>query len=167
MVCANLNICLNNVRDTNASYKIIKLTTTVSGTEILPSSDSLFDNLENMSAEDNINGKPSRYYPAATKAQVCDNYDFVMQYIRNKIAALITGLYETTNPSDVISEISKTDIDVQVWLETFNMSTLVRLEAPSTKSCVQMLADKGLITQERADVILNTPMLTTEAYIYS
>lgn len=62
---------------------------------------------------------------------------------------------------------SKTDIDVQVWLETFNMSAFVRLEAPNTKSDIEMFVEKGILTQERADVILNTPMLTTEAYINS
>lgn len=53
---------------------------------------------------------------------------------------------------------AKTDIEVAAWVETFNMSTTLDLDNQRTKDGVQNLVGKNLLTQARADEILNAPV---------
>jgi hypothetical protein len=53
---------------------------------------------------------------------------------------------------------AKTDVEVQAWLETFNMVTEIELTHDRTVSGVGTLVTKGLLTQGRADVVLSTPV---------
>ena len=57
---------------------------------------------------------------------------------------------------------SKTDISVQAWVETFNMVTQVNLDDPRTKTGLDLLVSKNIITQSRADSILNAQVLENE-----
>ena len=49
---------------------------------------------------------------------------------------------------------AKTDVEVQAWVETFNMATTIDLSNQYTKDGLQLLVTKGLLTQERHDNIL-------------
>lgn len=53
---------------------------------------------------------------------------------------------------------AKTDIEVASWVETFNMSVKIDLANQRTKDGVQNLVGKNLLTQARADEILNDPV---------
>lgn len=53
---------------------------------------------------------------------------------------------------------AKTDIEVAAWVETFNMSVTIDLDNQRTKDGVQNLVGKNLLTQDRADEILNAPV---------
>jgi hypothetical protein len=53
---------------------------------------------------------------------------------------------------------AKTDVEVAAWIETFNMSTTIDLDNQRTKDGVQNLVGKNLLTQARADEILNAPV---------
>ena len=57
-----------------------------------------------------------------------------------------------------IMSAAKTDIEVAAWLETFNMSTTIDLDNQRTIDGVQNLVGKNLLTQVRADEILNAPV---------
>lgn len=51
---------------------------------------------------------------------------------------------------------AKTDVEVAAWLETFNMSVTIDLDSQRTKDGVQNLVSKNLLTETRADEILNS-----------
>lgn len=53
---------------------------------------------------------------------------------------------------------AKTDVEVQAWVETFNMVMTVDLDNQRTKDGVAILVVKNLLTQQRADQILATPV---------
>jgi hypothetical protein len=53
---------------------------------------------------------------------------------------------------------AKTDVEVAAWVETFNMSTTIDLDNQRTKDGVQNLVGKNLLTQARADEVLNAPV---------
>ena len=57
---------------------------------------------------------------------------------------------------------AKTDAEVQVWYDTFNMLTVVDLDNQRTKDGVANLVSKNLLTQVRADEILTTPAQPNE-----
>lgn len=55
-----------------------------------------------------------------------------------------------------ILQSSKTDVEVEAWVSTFNMLTEVNLDDERTKSWLDMLNSKGLISDSRKEEILNT-----------
>jgi len=57
---------------------------------------------------------------------------------------------------------AKTDIEVQAWVETFNMVTQVNLDDPRTATGLEMMVTKGLLTEERKTEILTAPVEDTE-----
>ena len=61
-----------------------------------------------------------------------------------------------------IMSAAKTDIEVAAWLETFNMVSQIDLDNQRTKDGVANLVSKNLLTQARADEILNDPVQPNE-----
>jgi len=57
---------------------------------------------------------------------------------------------------------AKTDVEVQAWVETFNMVTQVNLDDPRTATGLEMMVTKGLLTEERKTEILTAPVEDTE-----
>jgi hypothetical protein len=57
---------------------------------------------------------------------------------------------------------AKTDVEVQAWLETFNMVSQINLVDSRTVSGVATLVGKGLLTQARADEVLTAPVQDSE-----
>ena len=57
---------------------------------------------------------------------------------------------------------AKTDVEVQAWVETFNMVTQVNLDDPRTATGLEMMVTKGLLTEERKTEILTAPVENTE-----
>jgi len=57
---------------------------------------------------------------------------------------------------------AKTDVEVQAWVETFNMVTQVNLDDPRTATGLEMMVTKGLLTEERKTKILTAPVEDTE-----
>ena len=57
---------------------------------------------------------------------------------------------------------AKTDIEVAAWVETFNMVSQIDLDNQRTKDGVANLVSKNLLTQVRADAILNDPVKDSE-----
>lgn len=57
---------------------------------------------------------------------------------------------------------AKTDAEVQVWYDTFNMVATIDLDNQRTKDGVANLVSKNLLTQARADEILTTPAQPNE-----
>jgi hypothetical protein len=57
---------------------------------------------------------------------------------------------------------AKTDAEVQVWYDTFNMVTAINLDNQRTKDGVANLVSKNLLTQSRADEILTTALKPEE-----
>ena len=55
-----------------------------------------------------------------------------------------------------ILKASKTDVEVEAWVLTFNMTTQVNLDDERTKSWLEMLNSKELISDSRKEEILNT-----------
>ena len=53
---------------------------------------------------------------------------------------------------------AKTDVEVTAWIETFNMVSQINLDDPRTKSGLDMMVSKGLLTAERETEILTTPV---------
>jgi hypothetical protein len=57
---------------------------------------------------------------------------------------------------------AKTDVEVQAWVETFNMVSVVNLVDQRTVDGVQKLVDKGLLTQARGDEVLTAEVQASE-----
>lgn len=57
---------------------------------------------------------------------------------------------------------SKTDPEVQAWYDTFNMASSIDLSDPRTKTGLDNLVNKNLLTQARADQILTSPVQLEE-----
>lgn len=57
---------------------------------------------------------------------------------------------------------AKTDAEVQVWYETFNMVLTVNLDNQRTKDGIANLVNKNLLTQARATEILTAPVQDNE-----
>lgn len=57
---------------------------------------------------------------------------------------------------------AKTDVEVQAWVETFNMVTQVNLDDPRTANGLEMMVTKGLLTEERKTEILTAPVQPSE-----
>jgi hypothetical protein len=61
-----------------------------------------------------------------------------------------------------ILQAAKTEVAVQAWVETFNMVSQINLDDPRTVAGVQQLVAAGLLTEQRADEILTTPVVPEE-----
>lgn len=59
---------------------------------------------------------------------------------------------------------AKTDVEVQGWLDRFNVAKNVSLVDSRTISGMNLLVSKGLLTQARADSILNDPVQPDEVW---
>jgi hypothetical protein len=57
---------------------------------------------------------------------------------------------------------AKTDVEVAAWVETFNMVSTINLDDQRTKSGVEKLVSKSLLTESRANEILNDPVQPNE-----
>lgn len=57
---------------------------------------------------------------------------------------------------------AKTDVSVAAWVETFNIVSQVNLNDPRTKSGLDMMVSKGLLTAERETEILTAPVQPDE-----
>lgn len=59
---------------------------------------------------------------------------------------------------------AKTDVEVQGWLDRFNVAKNVNLTDSRTVSGMNLLVSKGLLTQARADSILTDPVQPDEVW---
>jgi hypothetical protein len=57
---------------------------------------------------------------------------------------------------------AKTDVQVQGWLDRFNVSNQINLEDSRTVSGINLLVSKNLLTQERGQEILTDPVQPNE-----
>lgn len=63
-----------------------------------------------------------------------------------------------------IITVARTDAEVQVWYDTFNMVSSVDLDNQRTKDGVANLVSKNLLTQDRATEILTAPVQPNERF---
>lgn len=61
-----------------------------------------------------------------------------------------------------ILQAAKTDVEVQAWVETFNMVSQIDLDNQRTKEGIENLVSKNLLTQERSTEILTAPVQSDE-----
>lgn len=61
-----------------------------------------------------------------------------------------------------IIAMSKTDVEVEAWIETFNMVSQINLQDPRTISGLNLLVAKNLITPARETEILTAPVQDSE-----
>lgn len=82
------------------------------------------------------------------------------------VAPIITKLafrFRLTDAEYVgILTAAKTDVEVAAWIETFNMVSQINLDDTRTKSGLDMMVSKGLLTVERETEILTAPIQTNE-----
>lgn len=57
---------------------------------------------------------------------------------------------------------AKTDVEVAAWVETFNMVSQINLNDPRTRNGLVTLVSKGLLTEQRAEEIVNAPVQDNE-----
>lgn len=57
---------------------------------------------------------------------------------------------------------AKTDVEVAAWVETFNMVSQINLTDPRTRNGLVTLVAKGLLTEQRAEEIVNAPVQDNE-----
>jgi|688.fasta_scaffold102310_3 hypothetical protein len=57
---------------------------------------------------------------------------------------------------------AKTDVSVAAWVETFNIVSQVNLNDSRTKSGLDMMVSKGLLTSQRETEILTAPVQPNE-----
>jgi hypothetical protein len=57
---------------------------------------------------------------------------------------------------------TKTDVEVQAWYDLFQAATVVDLKDQRTISGIESMVPKNLLTQPRAEEILNTPAAPSE-----
>lgn len=57
---------------------------------------------------------------------------------------------------------AKTDPAIEAWKYVFDSSTQVDLDSKNTRDGIALLVSKGLLTQERMDQILNSPVQPEE-----
>lgn len=53
---------------------------------------------------------------------------------------------------------AKTDVEVEGWYARFSAASTINLDDQRTKDGIAMLVNKNLLTQARADAILNDPV---------
>lgn len=79
------------------------------------------------------------------------------------IITKISFRFRLTNSEYVdILNAAKTDTEVQAWVETFNMVSQIDLESSRTIDGISMMVTKGLLTSQRANEILSTPVDDSE-----
>lgn len=59
------------------------------------------------------------------------------------------------NDYNSIVSLSKTDVDIEVWLEKFRLTEIFDVSNQTVISDIQFLVSKNLITQQKANTILN------------
>ncbi len=57
---------------------------------------------------------------------------------------------------------AKTDVQVQGWLDRFNVSNQINLDDSRTINGINLLVSKNLLTQERGNEILTAPVQPNE-----
>jgi hypothetical protein len=57
---------------------------------------------------------------------------------------------------------AKTDVQVQGWLDRFNVSNQINLDDSRTVNGINLLVSKNLLTQERGQEILTNPVQPNE-----
>ena len=57
---------------------------------------------------------------------------------------------------------AKMDVEVAAWVETFNIVSQVNLDDPRTKSGLDMMVSKNLLTAQRETEILTAPVQPNE-----
>ena len=57
---------------------------------------------------------------------------------------------------------AKTDVQVQGWLDRFNVSNQINLDDSRTINGINLLVSKNLLTQERGNEILTAPVQDSE-----
>jgi hypothetical protein len=57
---------------------------------------------------------------------------------------------------------AKTDVQVQGWLDRFNVSNQINLDDSRTINGINLLVSKNLLTQERGSEILTAPVQDSE-----
>lgn len=79
---------------------------------------------------------------------------------------IITKIAMITRFSDAeytgILAAAKTDVEVQGWLDRFYAANNINLQDSRTVTGINMMVSKGLITQVRADAILNDTVQSNE-----
>ena len=100
------------------------------------------------------------------QAHYPNNHRFVGPLPRPSVFPVITKVAFRFRFTDAeyagIINASKTDAEVQVWYDTFNMVTKIELDNQRTKDGVATLVSKNLLTQARADEILTAPAQENE-----
>jgi hypothetical protein len=80
-----------------------------------------------------------------------------------RIVTKLAFRYRLTDAEYVgILTAAKTDVSVAAWVETFNIVNQVNLDDPRTKSGLDMMVSKGLLTAERETEILTAPVQSDE-----
>jgi len=79
---------------------------------------------------------------------------------------IITKIAMITRFTDIeytgILAAAKTDVEVQGWLDRFYAANQINLADSRTVSGINMMVTKGLLTQTRANEILNNPVQDDE-----
>jgi hypothetical protein len=82
---------------------------------------------------------------------------------RPPIITRLAFRYRMTDAEYVgILNAAKTDVSVAAWIETFNIVSQVNLNDPRTKSGLDMMVSKGLLTSQRETEILTAPVQPDE-----
>lgn len=80
-----------------------------------------------------------------------------------RIITKLAFRYRLTDAEYVgILNAAKTDVEVAAWIETFNMVSQVNLDDPRTKSGLDMMVSKNLLTAQRETQILTAPVQGNE-----
>jgi hypothetical protein len=100
------------------------------------------------------------------KAHYPNQYQLVGPEPPVDVAAVISKAafrFRLTNSEYVaILAAAKSDVEVQAWLETFNIVSKVDLKNSHTKEGMGLLVDHGILTEERSVEILTTPVADDE-----
>jgi hypothetical protein len=98
--------------------------------------------------KDGVFSPPSFPPPSPPPPNIITKVAFRFRFTDAEYAGIITA--------------ARTDAEVQVWYDTFNMLTVVDLDNQRTKDGVANLVSKNLLTQARADEILTAPVQPNE-----
>lgn len=80
-----------------------------------------------------------------------------------RIVTKLAFRYRLTDAEYVgILTAAKTDVSVAAWIETFNIVSQINLDDPRTKSGLDMMVSKGLLTAERETEILTASVQSDE-----
>ena len=103
---------------------------------------------------------------AFVKANYANRYQFVGEEPPVDIAAIISKVafrFRLTNSEYVaILSAAKTKIEVQAWLETFNMVNSIDLNSSHTRDGMSLLVHEGILTEQRSIEILTSPVKPDE-----